>query len=677
MSKRVIFLIIIIMFLFLAVTFANADSSSLFRYGETVQPIENNNIRMIEEKVDIQVYGGWSVVRCEFVFRNESNERQRVLMGFPGSMIGVEADYGIDETTRLKDFKTYDEGVEKQVKLEKADEKGASEDRIAEWYTWDVTFEAGEERIIVNTYKTQNYNAPWGRHTGYILKTGAPWKGTIGKAVITFELMDNVPSNIYKENTKPEGYRIEKNKVIWELKDFEPIEDINLTLEGYLSIYSMIYGQTDEYINNFSKQIEHAKMLYMDGKEEEALNQINGLLAQGVYAEDLYFCLLNYYHKNGDVEGFIKALKNQIQHLNNPYILKWAEILYPERIKAEDLTYPEDHKPVIKDQAVRKLNENEFEVMADIYDEAGDMTFFASTAYTEPLTMHNILPENRPNIIYGQKYYAYREKGKLPELYTDLIWRIEVSDYKGNSGTGITIDANRPGESCYFYDGDSFKQWNVIADNHFTLSYYEDGFGTMLEDFINDLNTVLNAFVSNLGVKIPPGGYTINFYNKLHIDGLKKNSPQNITMYLKSSEYRAKLHNDSIAGKSEKESMEEWDWGEIIVDIDLNNTDNMIHNICRKVLADRFGYKWKDTDSDMLSSFISAVTGDPGKGSYYKTFSGMTTDELIKAAEEIGSTGKIGKYGLLKESNSVFIGIIIVLTIGFGVLIYNNIIHRQ
>lgn len=143
--------------------------------------MQNNNVRMIEEKVDIQVYGGWSVVRCEFIFKNESSREQEVLMGFHASMIGVE-DRMIDETTRLGNFKVFDNGVEKEAALEKAGGESTEADRIEEWYTWNIHFQGGEERKIVNTYKTQSYNAPWGRHTGYILRTGAPWKGTIGKA---------------------------------------------------------------------------------------------------------------------------------------------------------------------------------------------------------------------------------------------------------------------------------------------------------------------------------------------------------------------------------------------------------------------------------------------------------------------------------------------------------------
>ena len=84
-----------------------ADSSSLFRMAETVEMIENNNIRMVDEDVYVKAYSGISVVRCEFTFKNETEIEQQVLMGFPAVLFGAEVQDEIDETTRLKEFKTF------------------------------------------------------------------------------------------------------------------------------------------------------------------------------------------------------------------------------------------------------------------------------------------------------------------------------------------------------------------------------------------------------------------------------------------------------------------------------------------------------------------------------------------------------------------------------------------
>ena len=654
MNKKILLPVIVTVFLLVAAAEINADSSSLFRFGGTVQPIDNNNVRMAEEKVDIEVYGGWSKVRCEFIFKNDSGDAQNVLMGFPASMFGAEGEVPeIDETTRLRNFKAYDEGLEKRAKLEKSSSKNAQPGGIAEWYTWDVHFEAGQERKIINTYKIQNYSAPWERRTGYILETGAPWKETIGKAVITFELMDISPSNMYEEYTEPKGYKVDKNKVIWEMKNFEPKENVILAMPGYWSIYEMLYGQNEEYINNIGIKIEQARTHFIDGNEEESFRQARSLLDEGVYGEDLYLCLLNYYRRRGNIDGFIKILKEEIAHLNNPNIMEWAEIFYPDRLEAEGISYPKDHKVEINNQTIKKLNDKEFQLSADFHDEAGDMIFFSSNVYTDPLTMDSILDDNEINI-FGYKNFNYRVKGKLPEPYRDLIWRLEINDYYGNTEVGMALRPERIGESCYFYDGDVFTSWILKNDKLFTLCYYDRGFDTNEQDFRKALAARLGSLVFKLGIRVPEGGFTINLYDKSVIDKLQADSPQNITLYLKDSEYRAKLHNDNAMGKSREESLTEWDWGEIISGIDPDNLDKMADEITIKILADKFGPEWMNVKPEISRAFIASVSKEPGKGGLYKKFADMSNFELREIAREIGTTGRWGSASEFKTGWIMF-----------------------
>lgn len=674
LNKKAVICMIITILIFIPAMYVNSDSSSLFRVAETVQPIQNNNVSMVEEKVDIQVYGGWSVARCEFLFRNESQEEQKVLMGFPASLIGE--GWEIDNTTKLSDFRTYDEGVEKEAKLEKAGDESIEPGGIAEWYTWDVQFQGGEERKIVNTYKTKNYDAPWGRHTGYILKTGAPWKGNIGKAVITFELMDIAPSNIYEEYTSPKGYKIDKNKIIWEMEDFEPSEDIIIEMSGYMSIYDLIHMRDEEKSMNVRKQIEQSRLLFMNGNEEESLKQINQLLQQGIYAEELYFCLLNYYHKQGDIDGFIRILEDEIQQLNSPIVLQWAEVLYPDRLKAEGITYQKEHKPSIKNQFIRKLNDAQLELCADLFDEAGDMTFFYSGAYDNRLTRDSLLEVEDNEIVFGQENYEYRSKGKLPDSGTDLVWMLDVSDYKGNTASGLTLSDERPGNSCYHYNGSTFELWSLYKNNIFTLCHYDKSFEPMKEEYGRLLASRLQSIMLKLDINLPAGGYTINLYKKSDISRLKRESPQNITLYLKEPEYKAKLHNAAAEGKSEKAALEEWDWGEIIAEIDTDNMDNMTAGIFKEVLADNFGIKWQDVKPEILTAFIAAASEEPGKGSYYAAFSRMTKAELIEAAQEIGSTGKAEAYAS-PYGKWAFAAIAVILAVGIIYAISRKYLNKK
>ncbi len=579
----------------------HANSSSLYRSAGTVEPVQNNSVRMVEEKVYIQVYGGWSVVCCEFIFRNESREARDVPMGFPASLVGI--GFEIDETTRLRDFRIFDNGMEREAKLEEAGTDSGKIGEVAEWYTWDVRFQGEEERRIVNTYKTQNYNAQWERGAGYILKTGASWKGPIGKANISFELMDIAPYRIDRERTRPHGYRVEQNRVIWELYDFEPTEDINLTLSGYIPISDLLLERENvEQKEIIRKQLEQTRMLFMDGNEAEGVKQADLLLEQGLFAEELYFHLLNYYHKQNDVDTFTTLLKEQIQCLNSPNIPEWAESLYPERLKEEGIAYPDDHKPVIANQNIRKFDKDHYELSADLYDEAGDMTFFSAAVYADALTLDSLLPESGQSILFGYKDYIYRVRGKLPNAFSDLICRMEVNDYKGDAAFGISMDTSgRPGESCYFYTGKTFELWNIKKGSLFTLCWYDNGFDSMEARFRETLSDRLDTLTKKgeITVPVPEGGYIINLYEKSHLAALQKGSPQNITKYLKGTAYKAKRHNYRTAWKREMPD-EEWDWGEVLVELDYNDTEKMVQDILQQVTKKQFGTNLAQNDSEGL-----------------------------------------------------------------------------
>jgi len=65
------------------------------------------------------------------------------------------------------------------------------------------------------------------------LKTGALWKGNIGKADITVEFLPHPGVNLADivGIIIPRGYSIKGNKVVWHFSDFEPDEDIRISYQ--------------------------------------------------------------------------------------------------------------------------------------------------------------------------------------------------------------------------------------------------------------------------------------------------------------------------------------------------------------------------------------------------------------------------------------------------------------
>lgn len=176
---------------------------------------------------------------------------------------------------------------------------------------------------------------------------------------------------------------------------------------------------------------------------------------------------------------------------------------------------------------------------------------------------------------------------------------------------------------------------------------------------------------NRLDITIPKEGYIINLYEKPHLAGLKKDTPQTITKYLKRPAYDAKRHNDKAQGKGEGQ-YEKWDWGEIIIELDSNNTDKMIQDIIRQVMVNRFGANWSQIDSRVSGDFIAAVLGESGKGRYYEAFSSMTKEEFKKASQDIGMTGKTDKYVTqnMNYSVSVIAPVLLILLAGVRIFVH-------
>lgn len=314
--QSVVFILFIAIILLIAVYIPSptyANDTSLGRFGETVRPIDNPNIIMQSENITVHVSYGVSNVECEFVFINDSDKEITVLMGFPSG--DLEGEYK-DNLERFYDYKLYDftawvDGEEVEVRLEKGakagmvdgtEEKGMNMEDLDTimkvyngegipldsdlynlgsdfpyWYTWEVTFKPGEKKIIKNTYETKNTTSSTGMaHTGYILTTGASWKGRIEKAEITFIMEDIKPYQV--ESISPTNYTYEGNMITWQFEDFEPDFNINVAFsirEEYLL--------KEQFKNN--EKLKPIVELEDQGKYEELIEFINEIMDKEEYSD--------------------------------------------------------------------------------------------------------------------------------------------------------------------------------------------------------------------------------------------------------------------------------------------------------------------------------------------------------------------------------------------------------
>lgn len=203
----------------------HADDGVIGRTPEGVYPMKDAEVEMESENiiVDIEKF----TVECTFVFHNTGDARD-VLMGFPGKLReDLGSDFSDDVSLTLNEFKTFVKDKELPVKREKGVQSDINLPNYSEWFTFTVPFK-NEERITVrNTYSFEpSYDSSGYVYTGYVLQTGATWKGRIGKARVEFKLGSIQPWQI--ERLRPGGFRFEGNSIIWERQDIEPSYDLNL-----------------------------------------------------------------------------------------------------------------------------------------------------------------------------------------------------------------------------------------------------------------------------------------------------------------------------------------------------------------------------------------------------------------------------------------------------------------
>ncbi|QNU68144.1 hypothetical protein EHE19_006860 [Ruminiclostridium herbifermentans] len=230
--KLVTALVIIVVLTVLNCTLIYADDTNLGRTPDGVFPLQENDVIMEAEEITVDLEK--NSVECIFVFHN-TGKKKNVYMGFPGQL-GLKYENINAVDLKIRNFKTYIKGKEVPVTHEKSIKKDTLErlnmQDYNEFFTFTVPFEADERITIRNTYNFMpTYDSIGNVYSGYVLETGAMWKGTIGSAKVIFKLGNIKPYQIEKLNIG--GFRFEGNTLVWERKDFEPKYNLQVTYNTY------------------------------------------------------------------------------------------------------------------------------------------------------------------------------------------------------------------------------------------------------------------------------------------------------------------------------------------------------------------------------------------------------------------------------------------------------------
>lgn len=224
MKKIVISALIILLGLY---TKADIAPNPIRAKGITV--FHPTDIRMVYEKVTVDLTLDSSFVHCYFRMHNEGKATD-ILIGYPDmSYYSINAPRNIKSTPlivfengrRVNDFLNY-------------------ENPAKTWYLWETSFEKHETKIITVTYSLPNGTVKNNlyRKFDYLLSTGAGWKGKIGEAEIIVNLKDFDKDLILK--AAPANVTITTNQLVWKYKNLEPTlsNDISISFEKQKGQYT-------------------------------------------------------------------------------------------------------------------------------------------------------------------------------------------------------------------------------------------------------------------------------------------------------------------------------------------------------------------------------------------------------------------------------------------------------
>lgn len=287
---------LLILMLFVLEVNASADILVVYNQGNTPVPIsgdisannisslklsatQESDISMDEETVQIERtdYGEYNV-RCSFTMQSHSDKELTRLIGFPI----IDSRYDAEMASSFK-VKVDDKSVSTKVIMIR---ESTWEERLfglhnhedfnyPGYVVWPVIWEPKKNIKIICTYNAGN--AFWIEdfvdieQLQYIVRTGALWKGPIGKARISIKNLLNIKdfkldgqkiinfSEKYKiQISYPENVEwISNDEIVWNFKDWEPDKDIVINMGKWLGFH-------DEYFFRLPSPYKGDRIKYTD-----------------------------------------------------------------------------------------------------------------------------------------------------------------------------------------------------------------------------------------------------------------------------------------------------------------------------------------------------------------------------------------------------------------------------
>ncbi len=208
-------------------------------------------VQMQQERIFIQLYKGYAVVKAWYQFKNTTSEQLRFKMGYPvnGIYNGGEVDLNQVHLDSLGSFKIFAEQKPLEIVRQPITDANGEinynqNERVStfseNWYVWQMDFAPNQTQevvvyFIVETnnagvtrgYERENYNA-----FIYLLESGSVWKNPIERGDFYMQLQDGLTANKVQGMSQNFGFKFNDNQTcFWGQKlNFTPTPTDNLVV---------------------------------------------------------------------------------------------------------------------------------------------------------------------------------------------------------------------------------------------------------------------------------------------------------------------------------------------------------------------------------------------------------------------------------------------------------------
>lgn len=283
-------LVLFIFLLFVQKISANAAQPGIWNAGGTVftmmYPEDSatfKKVQMQQEKIYMQIYPGFAVVKGWYKMKNTSKTYLKFKMGYPvnGIYYGGANDLNEVHLDSLSQFKIYSNQrelplIKTKPNIETVQSINAFSDN---WLVWDINFLPDETKIIevyflveTNNGKiTKGYNADSYNAFIYLVESGNIWKNPIEKGEFYVQMMQGLQEKNIHGISNGFGFLWNKNLAI---------------AKGIKTNFSPT--QKDNLIITYSERNENFKFSDIVSQKEKwyaAIDQFSKIAAQESYTE--------------------------------------------------------------------------------------------------------------------------------------------------------------------------------------------------------------------------------------------------------------------------------------------------------------------------------------------------------------------------------------------------------